>query len=175
MSVNEELNEEAEKAREPFDKMVAVSMAIIAALLAIVSVLGHIYSNEELLAQQKASDQWAFYQAKDIRRYDSEIAVDVLKAVQNAAAEERLKHYQENADKYEKDRKDIQEKADEFQAESGLKGKQALRLEIGEVFLEIGIVLASLAILSKRAVMWWASMGSAAVGVAIAVTTKFIM
>ncbi len=77
MSVNEELNEGTEHAKEPFDRKVAVTMAIVAALLAIVTVLGHIFSNEEILAQQKASDQWAFYQAKDIRRYDSEIAVDV--------------------------------------------------------------------------------------------------
>ena len=80
MSVEEELHEHAENAKEPFDKRVAVTMAIIAALLAIVSVLGHILSTEELLAQQKASDQWAYSQAKDIRRYDSEIARDVLKA-----------------------------------------------------------------------------------------------
>ena len=174
MSVNEELNEGAEKAKEPFDKKVAVSMAIIAALLAIVSVLGHILSNDELLAQQKASDQWAFYQAKDIRRYDSEIALDVLKSLPTAAAADRLKHYSDNAEKYEKDRADIQEKAKEYQAESDLKGRQSLRLEISEVFLEVGIVLASLAILSKRAIAWWASLASAAAGICIALTTKFI-
>src|ERR1700677_3589583 len=58
MSVNEELSEGVEHAKEPFDRQVAVSMAIIAAALAIVSVLGHIYGNEELLAQQRASHQW---------------------------------------------------------------------------------------------------------------------
>jgi hypothetical protein len=56
MSVNEELSEHSHEARDPFDKRVAVTMAIIAALLAIVSVAGHRASNEELLAQQKASD-----------------------------------------------------------------------------------------------------------------------
>ena len=69
MSVNEELSEHSHEAHNPFDKRVAVTMAIIAALLAIVSVAAHINSTEELLAQQKASDQWAYYQAKDIRRY----------------------------------------------------------------------------------------------------------
>ncbi len=174
MSVNEELNEGTERAKEPFDRKVAVTMAIVAALLAIVTVLGHIYSNEEILAQQKASDQWAFYQAKDIRRYDSEIAVDVLKALPGTAAPERLKRYGDNADKYEKDRAAIQEKAGEFEKERDVTGKQALRFEVSEVFLEIGIVFASLAILSKRALVWWASMFSAAVGVCIAVTVKFI-
>lgn len=170
MEVNEELNEHAEHAKDPFDKKVAVTMAIIAALLAIVSVTGHIFSTEELLAQQKASDQWAFYQAKDIRRYNSEIAVDILKLLKTEGVEERMKHYSDNAEKYDKDRADIQAEAKEFEEERDVKGHKALRLEIGEVFLEIGIVFASLAILSKRKLVWSVSMISAGVGVAIAAT-----
>jgi hypothetical protein len=174
MSVEEELHEHAEHAKEPFDKKVAVTMAIIAALLAIVSVLGHILSTEELLAQQKASDQWAFYQAKDIRRYDSEIAQDMLKALKGSDADERIEHYSGNAEKYEKDRKGIQEEAKEFEAERDHKGAQALRLEIGEVFLEMGIVFASLAILSKRSMVWYISMIAALVGVGLAATPLLV-
>lgn len=174
MSVEEELSEEAEHAREPFDKKVAVTMAIIAALLAIVSVLSHILSTEELLAQQKASDQWSFYQAKDIRRYDSEIALDVLKAMKAEGAEERVKHYLDNANKYENDRAGIQEQAQEYQTESELKGRQALRMEIGEVFLEVGIVFASLAILTKRSPVWWISILSALTGIGVSLTTALV-
>ena len=174
MSADEELQEHAEHAKEPFDKKVAVTMAIIAALLAIVSVLGHILSTEELLAQQKASDQWAFYQAKDIRRYDSEIAQDMLKALKSGELEERIKHYSGNAEKYDTDRKDIQEKAKEFEGERDHKGAQALRLEISEVFLEMGIVFASLAILTKRPMVWYTSMIAALVGIGLALTTLAI-
>jgi hypothetical protein len=174
MSAQEELQEHAEHAKEPFDKKVAVTMAIIAALLAIVSVLGHILSTEELLAQQKASDQWAFYQAKDIRRYDSEIAQDMLKALKSGDTDERITHYSGNAQKYETDRKGIQDQAKEFEAERDHKGAQALRLEIGEVFLEIGIVFASLAILSKRPMVWYTSMVAALAGVGLALTTLLV-
>jgi hypothetical protein len=170
MDVNDDLNESAEHAKEPFDKKVAVTMAIIAALLAIDSVAAHLYSNEELLAQQGASDQWAFSQAKDIRRYDSEIAADILRLIKGEGAEERLQHYTDNAKKYEKDHAEIQAKAKEFEAERDVKGHKALRLETGEVFLEIGIVLASLAILSKRRLVWLMSIVSALTGVAIAIT-----
>src|SRR5215475_8242847 len=107
MSPNEELSEHAHHAEEPFDKRVAVTMAVVAALLAIVSVAAHIYTTEELLAQQKASDQWAYYQAKDIRRYDSEIALDVLKATKNEAIDKRLQHYNDNAERYDKERGEI--------------------------------------------------------------------
>jgi hypothetical protein len=174
MSVNEELSEHAHHAREPFDKRVAVTMAIIAALLAIVSVAAHIFATEELLAQQKASDQWAYYQAKDIRRYDSEIAQDFLKALKSDSTEERLKHYGDNASKYEQDRADIQNEARAFEAERDVKGMQALRLEIGEIFLEIAIVFASLAILTKQPWVWYGSLLTAGGGVIVAATTAFI-
>ena len=66
MSVEEELQETAEEVKHPFDRRVAASMAVIAAALAIVAVLGHFTSTEEVLLQQKASDQWAFAQAKSL-------------------------------------------------------------------------------------------------------------
>src|SRR6266849_5238549 len=100
MSVSEELHEQTEHAKAPFDKRVAASMAILAATLAIVSVLGHISTTEELLLQQKASDQWSYYQAKSIRRYESEIARDLFANMKNEALSEQ---YIKNAEKYKKD------------------------------------------------------------------------
>jgi hypothetical protein len=174
MDVNDDLNESAERAKEPFDKKVAVTMAIIAALLAIDSVTAHMFSTEELLDQQKASDLWALYQAKDIRRYDSEIAMDVLKLLKGEGVEDRLKHYTDNAEKYDKDRAQTQADAKALEAERDVKGHKARYLEIGEVFLEIGIVFASLAILSKRRLVWGVSIVSACVGVAVAAIALFV-
>ncbi len=173
MPVNEELSEQAERAKEPFERKVAVSMAIIAAALAIVSVLGHIFGNEELLAQQKSSDQWAFYQAKSIRRYESDIAADILKTL-NTSAAVVLEKYSANLERYQKEGDEIQKEAQKLGAESILRGRQALRLHIGEVFLEIGIVFASLAILTKRRLIWSTGLFSAGLGVAIAATTALI-
>jgi hypothetical protein len=170
MSTNEELEEHAHHAKEPFDRKVAVTMAIIAAVLATVSVGAHVFANEELLLQQQASDQWAYYQAKSGRRYASDVARDTLKAMQSAEASEK---YSKNAERYEKEGEEIQVEARKLEAESKLKGKQSLRMEIGEVFLEIGIVFASLAILSKRQLVWVVSMVSALVGLLIAVTAAF--
>ncbi len=45
--------------------------------------------------------------------------------------------------------------ARKLEQESHVHGERALRTHIGEVFLEIGIVLASLAILTKRRQMWY--------------------
>src|SRR6266403_12837 len=105
MSVEEELQENAEHAKQPFDRKVALTMAVIAAVMAIVSVMGHILTTDELLDQQKASDQWAFYQAKAIRRYESDIARDLLAAL--SAGQSGVQKYTANVARYEKESEEI--------------------------------------------------------------------
>jgi hypothetical protein len=170
MSETEELQEHAEHAREPFDKKVAATMAIIAAALAIVSVLGQLAATEEIGAQQRASDQWAYYQAKSIRRYESEIAKDMMAALKNDKADD----YASKAAGYRKDSDEIQEKAKELENESHLRGRQAFRLHFGEIFLEVSIVFASLAILTKRPALWWTAIVGGRAGLAISATTLTI-
>lgn len=165
MPTAEELQEDIEKAKEPFDKMVAATMAILAAVLAVVSVMGHIMTTEELLAQQRASDQWNYYQAKSIRRYQSEVARDLFSGMK---LNSQSQQYQKNSEKYRKDDEDIQKEAQGLERESHLRGRQALGFHFGEVFLEFSIVLASLAILTKRRLLWYASIVSGTVGAVVA-------
>jgi hypothetical protein len=170
----EELKEHAEHAHDPFDKRVAATMAIIAAALAVVSVLGHLFATEELLLQQKASDQWSYYQAKSIRRYQSEVAKDLFATMGGAKSEKKAEDYSGKAEGYKKDMEEISKDAKEKEQESRLRGHQALCLHIGEIFLEIAIVFASLAILTKRPTLYWTAVGSSAVGVVIGIGTVFV-
>jgi hypothetical protein len=167
MEALDDLQEHSHHASGGFDKRVAVTMAVIAALLAIVSVLGQMQTTEELLNQQRASDQWAFYQAKASRRYQSEVARDVLAGLGKSQA---AGQYAGNMERYQKESEEIQVKAKELQSESDFAGRKALRLHFGEVFLEIAIVFASLAILTKRSPLWLTAMGSGLIGVVTAAT-----
>src|SRR5689334_13562752 len=109
MSVNEEIEEHSHHAQVPFDKKIAASMAIIAAMLAVVSVLGHILTTEELLHQEKASDQWAYSQAKDIRHYIARAASDVLKQAHEPGT--LVARYESDETRYKNDTAVIQERA----------------------------------------------------------------
>ena len=171
MEALDQVQEHSHEASSGFDKRVAATMAVIAAALAIVSVLGHLASTEELLSQERASDQWAFYQAKAIRRYQSEVARDVLAGLGKS---EMAQKYTGNMERYQKESEEIQVKAKELQSESDLAGRKALRLHIGEVFLEIAIVFASLAILTKRSLLWMTAMGSALIGLGTAATQLLV-
>ncbi len=168
MSEQEEVEEHVHSAREPFDKVVAGSMAIIAALLAVVTVLGQHFNTEKLLNQQLNSDQWAFYQAKNIRRYSAQVAQDLL--VQMKADPKAIAKYAKDGTRYENDLKEISDKANEFEKERDKTGHQAERFHIGEVFLEIAIVFSSLSILFKRKPLFFFGLASAILGLAVAVT-----
>jgi hypothetical protein len=174
MGAEHELEEAAEKAREPFDRIVGATMAIVAAILALVSVLGHLTTTEELLHQQKASDQWAYYQSKSIRRYQSESAADVLRAIPGPAAAAAAKKYDANVDKYVRDAKEIYDKAKELERESEVAGRHALRFHFAEVFLEVAIVFCSLALLTRRRWFWSGGVVLTLVGAGAALTVLLV-
>jgi Flp pilus assembly protein TadB len=132
-------------------------------------VLGHSSTTEEIVNQAKASDQWAYYQAKSIRRYESEIARDMMAAqVDKAAA------YTKNMERYEKEGEDIQKEAQGLEKESSSAGHKAERYEFGEVFFEVSIVMASVAILTKRKPIWWVSIAGGLVGLVVGVSAYMI-
>ncbi|HEX4770236.1 MAG TPA: DUF4337 domain-containing protein [Bryobacteraceae bacterium] len=168
MSAHEEVEEHIQHAQNPFDKAVAGTMAIIAACLAIVSVLGQHFNTEKLLEQQKASDQWAYYQAKDIRRYTAQVAGDVL--LQMKADPAAAKKYSSDASKYRQQTTDIQDQAREFERERDKMGRQADSFHLGEVFLEVAIVFSSLSILAKRKLLFYGGLISAVIGFIISIS-----
>ena len=61
-----ELHEQSE---DRFGRRVALVTAVFAVILSISSLGGNNATKEMLLAQQKSSDQWTFYQAKVIREH----------------------------------------------------------------------------------------------------------
>jgi hypothetical protein len=167
MAAHEEVEEQIHHAREAFDKVVAGCMAVIAAGLAIVSLLGQHFNTEKLLTQQKASDMWAYYQAKDIRRYSALIAQDFLTATKSPS--DVVQKYTQDAARYKKQTQDEQKQAQDLERERDRVGREADSFHIGEVFLEVAIVLSSLAILMKRKAFFVAGVCSALIGVALSI------
>lgn len=171
MSAHEEVEEHVHHAHDPFDKIVAGTMAIIAASLAIVSVLGQHFNTEKLLEQQKASDQWAYYQAKDIRRYTAQVAGDVLTQMKGDPT--AAKKYASDSSKYRQQTTEIQDQARDFERERDKMGRQADSFHLGEVFLEVAIVFSSLSILFKRRLLFYGGLISAVIGFIISISGYF--
>jgi len=80
----------------------------------------------------------------------------------------------ENFARYEKDAEETIDLAKDLQKESAVAGRRALRLHLGEIFLEMAIVFSSLAILTGRRAFWWSGMAGGAIGFAVAATVFVI-
>jgi len=168
----DELKEAAERAKEVRELApVSLTMAILAVLVATVTLLGHRAHTEELLLQTKATDQWSYYQAKNMRRNNLEALDEVLTALENTKAEraeEIHKHFREEIDKYRDQQKDIQGEAKELEAEVQKASRRADRFDLGEVFLEIALVVTSITLLTERRAYWYFGFVLAAIGIVCA-------
>jgi Domain of unknown function (DUF4337) len=170
----QELQEHAEHAKHnPSLAPVSLTMAILAVLVAIVSLLGHRSSTEEVLLQSKASDQWAFYQAKNIRRHNDEVVSDLTSIIATKEAETANKvreKYSAEANRYQQEQKEIQSEAQKLEQEASIARKQTDRFDLGEVFLEIGLVITSITLLSGRRSFWHLGIILGLIGLTVALT-----
>jgi hypothetical protein len=170
----QELQEHAEHAHHnPNLAPVSLTMAVLAVLVAVVTLLGHRAHTEEVVLQAKASDQWAYYQAKNIREHEDELFADLCNAVtsKDPAAMDKLhdKSTQE-AERYKHDKSEIQDDARKLEDEVAMERRRADRYDLSEVFLEIGLVITSITLLSGRRIFWYLGILFGAVGVLVGAT-----
>ena len=128
-------------------------LALVAVLYAVSGALGmHIGHTAAVVEKTEANDQWSFYQSKRTRLHNYELGKDLihLTAPKSEESEKTLKKYEKEIKRYEKETDEIQDKAKEADNESKLSEKRALRFDLGEGFLELGLVLSSLYFLSKK-------------------------
>lgn len=165
----EELEEQRGKT---FTKRVALTTAIFAVILAITSLGGNNAMKEMLLAQQQASDQWAFYQAKVMREhlYRSQrlrLEADLLERgnLMKPDAKERIeslvKKMGEEEARYGAEKKEIEQEAKKLEHERDVNRNRDPYFDYGEVLLQIAIVMASISILSgSRPIFYFAIVGA---------------
>jgi hypothetical protein len=164
---------EGHHADSPLTLPVSVTISILAVLVAVVTLLGHRAHTEELLLQSQATDQWAYYQAKNIRLHEMEAFADVLDALappNNEKAQSIRQKYLKEVKRYESDKGEIGEKAKEIEHERDVVSHRADRFDGGEALIEVGLVICSITLLTNRRLFWYGGMLIGAIGVAFAVT-----
>lgn len=161
MEANEahELQEHAEHgAKESAMRPVAFTMSVLAVLLAITTMLGERTHTEAVLNQNKATDEWNFYQAHKIRANDTELTAELLGvvAVNNKDAAAKLsKTYADHQKKWTDDLKEEQTQAQELENEVKQAEARVDRYDLAEVMLEIGLVITSVTLLTRNRLYWY--------------------
>jgi hypothetical protein len=180
MEANEaqELQEHAEHgSHESALRPVAFTMSLLAVLVAVTTVLGHRTHTEAVLNQNKATDQWNFYQAKKIRSNDTALATDLLSVVtiaDKAAASKISKSYADHQEKWSEDLKQEQEKAEALETKVEQAEARANRFDLAEALLEIGLVITSVTLLTRRRAYWYLGIVFSVGGIASALSVLLL-
>lgn len=141
---------------------VALSSALIAVVAAVGALLAGHHANEAMLEQMKATDQWAYYQAKGIKRAVLESRLELLEAMEKHGSEKD----KEKLKKYEEEQKDIEEKAKELDHSSEEHMHRHTVLARSVTTEQIAIATSAISVLTKRKMLWFVSMVVGAIGVA---------
>ncbi len=171
------------EAAESFRNRAALLIAIMAAMLAVGGLGGGNATDDMVASNIKASDTWAFYQAKNVRQTMYEIEAEKLKAqlaagtvpaAGRAAAEARLRDYEATVARYDSEpdpndpskgegKKELSAQARAHEAAFDEASERDNNFDLAEVALQLALVLGSVAIL---AVNRWILGLSLALGIA---------
>jgi hypothetical protein len=155
----------AEDKKEPWLNWLALTTVILAVCATLSTFKGGGFSTRSVMSQTQASDQWAFFQAKSIKSYlydlqKAEIELELkaagpaLPAASRADYQKLIDDYAVKIDKYEKEKTQIQEEAKRFEEVRNSSQKHAQTFGIAVIYLQLAILLSSIAALLKKKPVW---------------------
>ncbi len=156
---------------ERFNRGAALLIAIMAAVLAVGGLGGGNATDEMIISNIRASDTWAFYQAKNIRQTAYEIEAAELESrlpqaspAERQALEARIADYQATIARYDSEpdpdapddplrgegKRQLMAQAQAFEAARDVAVAKDDNFDLSEVALQLALVLGSVAILAAN-------------------------
>jgi hypothetical protein len=179
-------HEAEEKQRARFNNTIALTISVYAVLSAFagmkesqITTASLLEMDNAVLNQAQATDQWNNYDSKSLKSDVTKELAQVVPALPTPpqTAQRIVDGYQKSISLYELDKSQVQEKARNLEAarDERIKAtddlvKQHHKAGLSETFIQIAIVLASVASLLRRKWLWFGSLGLAAVAVFFLIT-----
>jgi hypothetical protein len=153
------------------NRKIALLIAIIALFLALSETLGKSAQTEAISRNVEASNLWAFFQAKSIRRTTVQTAAEEMKIYSGlftdeplkAAAAKQLDDWKKTAARYRNEpetgegSEQLAERAKHAEHQRDLASAKYHHFELASAAFQIGIVLASATIITGMAALAWGS------------------
>jgi hypothetical protein len=186
--ISEIREERAEnEAEETFRNRAALLIAIFAMMLAVGSLGGGNVAEDMVHANIKASDTWAFYQAKNVRQTAYRLAADEMKLQAaspalspeaRAALQDRIQKYEQTIARYDDEpdpsapgdslagegKKQLSARARAYEQDRERAGDQDSNFDYSEVAFQLALVLGSVAILSLSRPILYMAIGLGVIG-----------
>jgi len=162
------------------NRKIALVIAVIALFLAIAEMFGKSAQTEAISLNIKASDTWNFFQAKTIRQTSLRTAAQALTAEASTVTDEARKtvllkqvdEWMKTVARYESDpqekdgRKELRALAEKYEHDRDIQLARYHHYEFASAAYQIGIVLASAAVITGVMAFVYAAMALGVVGLA---------
>ncbi len=167
-----EIHHETGHESDPIGQKVGILAALLAVALAIVTIASHRTHTAAIMHKSTANDEWSHYQSSRVKYHNLDLGENLLSVLHanGDAAEKMRADYAAQKKKYEEQGKEIQETARHSDEAAEGDEHRALRYDIGEGLLEIGLVLSSLYFISKRKMFPVMGVTAGLIGVVVALT-----
>ena len=164
----------ADDKKEPWLNYLALTTIIFAVAATLSTVKGGGYSTRSMLNQEQASNKWSHYQSKSLKSYLYETQKDMLElttlrmtkneAGAKVAFEKKMVDYEKSIKRYDSEKDDIKKEAEKLEAHRDEAQSHSKTFGMAVIFLQISILLSSIAALIKRKYIWYIASATGAVG-----------
>jgi Domain of unknown function (DUF4337) len=147
-----EIELKPEHADDPNTRMVGILVGVVGILLSVVTIASHRAHTQAVITRTESNDLWAYYQAKKIRENTDDVAVTLLHSLEPDAAKTAtaIQKLEAGREKYADDAEHLKKEAEAKDKEQTVEEARALKFDIGEGLLELGLVLCSLYFLARK-------------------------
>lgn len=164
----------ADDKKEPWLNYLALTTIIFAVAATLSTFKGGGYSTRSMLNQEQASNKWSHYQSKSLKSYLYETQKDMLElttlrmtkneAGAKVAFENKMADYEKSIKRYDKEKDDLKKEAEKLEAQRDEAQSHSKTFGMAVIFLQISILLSSIAALIKRKYIWYIASATGAVG-----------
>ena len=165
----------AEEKKEPWLNYLALTTVILAVCATLATFKGGAYSTRSVLSQSQSANQWAFYQAKSLKGYLYEVQKEGLELdfqenesamtpSKREAIKSSLASYAKRIAKYDSEKAEIMKEARKFEEIRDDAQRHGKIFGEAVIFLQIAILLSSIAALMKKKPLWYLGLVVGAVG-----------
>jgi len=175
----------ADDKKEPWLNYLALTTVVFAVCATLSTLKGGGFGSRAVMSQAQASDQWAYYQAKSIKGYVYDLQREKfemdLKASTSASRslaadyQKKIDGYAEKIKKYDEEKAEIKKKAEDLEKTRDDAQKHSGAFGLAAMFLQIAILLSSIAALMKQKYFWFLGLAGGCLGLVYFVNGFFLL
>lgn len=168
---------ELPEAKDPYERMIAMTIAIIAVVLAFADNTGNNGQADAIVKTTAAANQWAYFQAKSLKGNFAESNAMLLSIVtpsDPAAAKAKVEELKAETARYKKEKDEIKLAAEALEKEAAHGQAIDDRCDIAVLLLQISVVVCSIALLVRWKAIFFVGLAAGLSGIGVSVTA-FLM